>query len=118
MAEHQICVSQVLEGAFVGLHEVGVPLPVCMHLQDNGTRFESAQWTAKEMKSGFFGQFTPPWPKPRKPRRRRRPTKVNRITKSPAFCDFELMNYSQRKLMGQPTRTSAPTLMRTIWRIL
>ena len=82
--EHQVCVSQVLEGAFVGLHEVGVPLPVCMHLQDNGTRFESAQWTAKQIKSGFFGQFTPLWPKPRKPRRRRRPTQVNRITKSPA----------------------------------
>ena len=64
-AEHQICVSQVLEGAFVGLHGVGVPLPVRIHLQDNGTRFESAQWTAKQMMSGFSGQFTPLWQAPK-----------------------------------------------------
>ena len=55
-AEHRICVS-VLEGAFVGLHEVDVPLPVCMHLQDKGARFESAQWTAKQTKSGFSIYF-------------------------------------------------------------
>jgi len=32
-ADQRICVS-VLEGAFVNLHEVGTPLPVCMHLKD------------------------------------------------------------------------------------
>ena len=111
-AEHRICVS-VLEGAFVGLREVGVPLPVCMHLQDKGARFESAQWTAKQTKSGFSVCFF--WPvdevavtNPRKPkRRRRRPTKVNRRAKSPASVTLNELHPAKAD-ERQVTGTSAP----------
>ena len=44
----------VLEGSFAGLQGVGIPLPVCIHLQDLGLQFEGAQWTAKQSNTGFF----------------------------------------------------------------
>ena len=47
MADGRIRVT-VLEGSFTGLQGVGIPLPVCIHLQDLGLQFEGAQWTAKQ----------------------------------------------------------------------
>ena len=47
MADGRICVS-VFEGTFAGLEGVGVPLLVCIHLQDLGLQFGGAQWTAKQ----------------------------------------------------------------------
>ena len=39
---------------------VGIPLPVCIHLQDLGLQFEDAQWTAKQSNTGFSISFF--WP--------------------------------------------------------
>ena len=110
-AEHRICVS-VLEGAVVGLHEVGVPLPVCMHLQDKGARFESAQWTAKQTKSGFSVCFF--WPvdevavaMPRKRRRRRRRSTKNRRAKSPVSVTSNELQPAKAD-ERQPISMSAP----------
>ena len=50
----------VLEGSFAGLQGVGIPLPVCIHLQDLGLQFEGAQWTAKHSNTGFSISFF--WP--------------------------------------------------------
>ena len=79
MADGRIRVS-VLEGSFAGLQGVGIPLPVCIHLQDLGLQFEAAQWTAKQSNTGFSISFF--WPvqdrsvfgvnRPGKKRRKRR----------------------------------------------
>ena len=79
MADGRIRVS-VLEGSFAGLQGVGIPLPVCIHLQDLGLQFEGAQWTAKQSNTGFSISFF--WPvqdrsafgvnRPGKKRRKRR----------------------------------------------
>ena len=50
----------VLEGSFAGLQGVGIPLPVCIHLQDLGLQFEGVQWTAKQSNIGFSISFF--WP--------------------------------------------------------
>ena len=59
MVDGRIRVS-VLEGSFAGLEGVGIPLPVCIHLQDLGLQFEGAQWTAKQSNIGFSISFF--WP--------------------------------------------------------
>ena len=50
----------MLEGSFTGLQGVGIPLPVCIHLQDLGLQLEGAQWTAKQSNPGFSISFF--WP--------------------------------------------------------
>ena len=50
----------VLEGCFAGLQGVGIPLPVCIHLQDLELQFEGAQWTAKQSNTEFSIFFF--WP--------------------------------------------------------
>ena len=50
----------VLEGSFAGLQGVGIPLPVCIHLQDLRLQFEGAQWTAKQSNTRFSISFF--WP--------------------------------------------------------
>ena len=59
MADGRIRVS-VLEGFFAGLEGVGIPLPVCIHLQDLGLQFGGAQWTAKQSNTKFSISFF--WP--------------------------------------------------------
>ena len=70
----------VLEGLFCGLHEVGVPFSVSLHLQERKLTFEKAQWTMKHTDSGFSVSFFWPTTEPasaprrskvRKPRKRR-----------------------------------------------
>ena len=58
-ADGRIRVS-VLEGSFAGLEGVGIPLPVCIHLQDLGLQFEGAQWMAKQSNTEFSISFF--WP--------------------------------------------------------
>ena len=60
MADGRICMS-VLEGSFAGLQGVGIPLPVCIHLQDLGLQLEGAQWTAKPSNTGFSISFFCPF---------------------------------------------------------
>ena len=50
----------MLEGSFTGLQGVGIPLPVCIHLQDLGLQLEDAQWTTKQSNTGFSISFF--WP--------------------------------------------------------
>ena len=59
MADGRIRVS-VLEGSFTGLQVVGIPLPVCIHLEDLELQLEGAQWTAKQSNTGFSISFF--WP--------------------------------------------------------
>ena len=59
MADGRIRVS-VLEGSFTDLKGVGIPLPVCIHLQDSGLQFGGAQWTAKQSNTEFSIFFF--WP--------------------------------------------------------
>lgn len=47
----------VLEGDSAKLLSGGVPISVCIHLQDKGLHFEDAVWTAKQSKSGFSVSF-------------------------------------------------------------
>ena len=41
---------------------LGIPIPVCMHLQHGGFTFRKAMWTAKQSASGFSIHFF--WPEP------------------------------------------------------
>ena len=75
----------VLEGCYAHLLAVGVPLPLCIHLQELAVRLNSAQWTAKQSSTGFSVSFfwpasghQPFRPEASKPRRRRR--KKNNIS--------------------------------------
>ena len=43
----------ILEEAFSCLYEAGVPISVCVHLQENGLALGGAVWTAKQSKTGF-----------------------------------------------------------------
>ena len=52
MADGRIRVT-VLEGSFAGFKGVGIPLPVCIHLQDLGLHavWRCSVWTAKQSKT-------------------------------------------------------------------
>ena len=52
MAQEPIYVV-VLEGAYARLKAAGLPLPVCMQLQDLGVRLSDARWTARQSDGGF-----------------------------------------------------------------
>ena len=59
MADGRIRVS-VLEGSFADLKGIGIPLPVCIHLQGSGLQFGGAQWIAKLSNTEFSIFFF--WP--------------------------------------------------------
>ena len=52
MLDGRIRVS-ALEGSFAGFKGVGIPLLVCIHLQDLGLQFGGVQWMAKQSNTGF-----------------------------------------------------------------
>ena len=87
MAESGSILVSVLESTYTKLRKFGVPLPVCICMQDKGLQLESAQWTARQSCGGFSVTFF--WPAPnqvtkatvkpsakRKGRKRRRPKPV------------------------------------------
>ena len=43
----------VLEGSYSNLYNCGMPLALCVHLEDQGLGLGSAVWTAKQTSSGF-----------------------------------------------------------------
>ena len=43
----------VIEGYYVSLQEAGLPLSVCIQLQECKLSLRHAQWTARQMSSGF-----------------------------------------------------------------
>ena len=49
---NQIRVS-VIEGYYVSLQEAGLPLSVCIQLQECNLSLRHAQWTARQTSSGF-----------------------------------------------------------------
>ena len=59
MAQTVIRVS-VLEGPYTHLQAVGVPLPLCMHMQELKLMLNEAQWTTKQSSGGFSVCFF--WP--------------------------------------------------------
>ena len=83
MAQEPICVV-VLESAYARLKAAGLPLPVCMQLQDLGVRLSDARWTARQSDGEFSVSLFRPnpccppiypvsdVPKPTKRRRRKR----------------------------------------------
>ena len=50
----------VLEGQYASLMDQGVPLSVCLHLQQLGLQLQQAQWTARHSLGGFSISFF--WP--------------------------------------------------------
>ena len=107
-ANHQISVS-VLDGAFVQLSKVGVPMPVCFHLQEQGLHLRSANWTARQSSRGFSVCFF--WPaqkviteqgKAKKKRKRR--TRKNASTTGHGAADGGAQQWGKHP----EGRTSAP----------
>lgn len=52
-----------LDGVSSALSKSGMPLSVCVHLQEKGLHFDKAMWTARQSSSGFSVSFfwsTPP----------------------------------------------------------
>lgn len=49
----------VVESYFATLVEFGIPISVCMQLQQGGLTFGKAQWTDKQTTSGFFHLHLP-----------------------------------------------------------
>ena len=50
----------VLEAAYTRLQAVGIPMPLCMHMQELGMNMSDALWTSRQTKSGFSVPFF--WP--------------------------------------------------------
>ena len=88
MAQTAAIRVSVLEGSYAHLQAVGVPLPLCMHMQELGVWLNEAQWTAKQSIGGFSVSFfwpasaRMPYHPPVRARRRRRRPKKNRSTGS------------------------------------
>ena len=74
---------------FLGLKNAGVPLPICIHLQDQGLQVGSAFWTARQSNEGFSVSFfwrvlknnftaekVDVWPQQKKNKTRKRRKKV------------------------------------------
>lgn len=86
MAQTAAIRVSVLEGCYNHLQAVGVPLPLCMHMQELGLFLNTAQWTAKQSIGGFSVSFFWPAlsvspyhsaaPKPRKRRRKKKNVKL------------------------------------------
>ena len=70
-----ICVS-VVKGYFAGLNNVGMPLALCVQLQEHELMFSTAQWTMRQSHAGLsillFWPTSSVKPVPKKWRRRRR----------------------------------------------
>ena len=62
MAESRPIHVSVIEGEFASLKALGIPIPVCMHVQHGGFTFRKAMWTAKQSASEFSISFF--WPEP------------------------------------------------------
>jgi len=62
MAESGRILVSVLESSYTELKKFGVPLPVCICMQDKGLQLECAQWTARQSSGGFSVTFF--WPAP------------------------------------------------------
>ena len=118
MEKPKIRVS-VLDGCYPHLLSVGVPLPLCVHMQELGLMLGTAQWTAKQSSSGFSVSFF--WPashppfcsNPRK-RRRRRKKHNNRSNcsnkpKSPS-CEKESAVQQSTGLTTDPATVVEPLL--------
>jgi len=60
-AESGRILVSVLESSYTEL-KFGVPLPVCICMQDKGLQLECAQWTARQSSGGFSVTFF--WPAP------------------------------------------------------
>ena len=50
----------VLESSYVSLEDLGVPLSVCLHLQQHRLQLHQAQWTVRKSTAGFSVSFV--WP--------------------------------------------------------
>jgi len=59
MAESERILVSALESSYTELKKFGVPLPVCICMQDKGLQLECAQWTARQSSGGY--SF---WPAP------------------------------------------------------
>ena len=60
MAESAKIFVSIIEGPYTILKECGVPLPVCVSMQDKGLLLGNAQWTARHSNCGFSVSFF--WP--------------------------------------------------------
>ena len=94
MADKVPIVVTVLDGAFLQLNEVGVPLPLCYHMKDKGLLLKSAQWTARQSHGGFSVCFF--WPvdnekaipeKAKRKRRRKRKRSLNEKKSQPVVLE-------------------------------
>jgi len=62
MAESERILVSALESSYTELKKFGVPLPVCICMQDKGLQLECAQWTARQSSGGFSVTFFRPSP--------------------------------------------------------
>lgn len=56
----QLCATLVsvhVYGVFSHIARAGMPLAICMHLQEDGLQFGQEVWTAKQTTSGFSANF-------------------------------------------------------------
>ena len=88
----------VLESQYVSLGELGVPLSVCVQLQQLGLQLHEAQWTARHSLGGFSISFF--WPaldnqQPAKKKKKSKKSKMKRrnasksTTNQPATSDLK-----------------------------
>ena len=59
MADKTLIVS-VLDGVFLQLNQVGVPVPLCLLMKEQELHLKNAQWTARQTAGGFSMSFF--WP--------------------------------------------------------
>ena len=80
MAAQRARSESVLDGVFSSMCKAGLPLSICIHLQEKGLDFDGAVWTAKQTQSGFsvsfFWSHTCASVNKAKPKKRRRKNKI------------------------------------------
>ena len=103
--------AAVLEGQYASLEDHGVPLSVCLQLQQLGVKLHEAQWTARHSLGGFSISFF--WPalernQPFKKQQKMRKSKVNKKSTVAKQVPTQCTNIQTKS----PTTDAAKTELR------
>ena len=89
----------VLESPLLATHDAGVPLSICLCMQERGLTLQKAQWTAKNTNAGFSVSFVWPTSEPcamavardleTVPRKRRRSSRRRRKLSKAIQCELD-----------------------------
>lgn len=101
----------VLESQYASLEDHGVPLSVCLQLQQLGLQLHESQWTARHSLGGFSISFF--WPaldnqQPVKKKKKSKKSKMNRKNASKPTTNQPPTSYLKPADVGSPAKSANP----------